>query len=171
MSLTCNSCMQIILKSCRETHCHYCFSEAPADVVFCPLCTIPVYCSRKCQEQAVGGISWNQDTYLKSNSNAVDLGILSLTSTRCMAPNSKQIAEHRHECGGAHWAAVLPADIVLAGRLMAQYIDSRMLTGKSSAISGPNLVKKTYIFHTSLPFSGAVSIRYCNISISLKQDI
>ncbi|VAH05071.1 unnamed protein product [Triticum turgidum subsp. durum] len=132
-------CMQIILKSCRETHCHYCFSEAPADVVFCPLCTIPVYCSRKCQEQAVGGISWNQDTYLESNSNAVDLGILSLTSTRCMAPNSKQIAEHRHECGGAHWAAVLPADIVLAGRLMAQYIDSRMLTGKSSAISGPNL--------------------------------
>ncbi|VAH05070.1 unnamed protein product [Triticum turgidum subsp. durum] len=131
--------MQIILKSCRETHCHYCFSEAPADVVFCPLCTIPVYCSRKCQEQAVGGISWNQDTYLESNSNAVDLGILSLTSTRCMAPNSKQIAEHRHECGGAHWAAVLPADIVLAGRLMAQYIDSRMLTGKSSAISGPNL--------------------------------
>ncbi|KAM3408931.1 hypothetical protein ACQJBY_001769 [Aegilops geniculata] len=129
----------IILKSCRETHCHYCFSEAPADVVFCPLCTIPVYCSRKCQEQAVGGISWNQDTYLESNSNAVDLGILSLTSTRCKATDSKQIAEHRHECGGAHWAAVLPADIVLAGRLMAQYIDSRMLTGKSSAISGPNL--------------------------------
>lgn len=72
MSLTCNSCMQIILKSRRETHCHYCFSEAPVDVVFCPLCTIPVYCSRKCQEQAVGGISWNQDTYLESNSNAVD---------------------------------------------------------------------------------------------------
>ncbi|XP_044449373.1 uncharacterized protein [Triticum aestivum] len=129
----------IILKSCRETHCHYCFSEAPADVVFCPLCTIPVYCSRKCQEQAVGGISWNQDTYLESNSNAVDLGILSLTSTRCKATDSKQIAEHRHECGGAHWAAVLPADIVLAGRLMAQYIDSRMLTGKSSAISGPKM--------------------------------
>ncbi|KAI5017384.1 hypothetical protein ZWY2020_042272 [Hordeum vulgare] len=128
----------IILKSCRETYCHYCFSEAPADVVFCP-CVQYQFIVRKCQEEAVGGVSWNQDTYLESNSNAVDLGTLSLTSTGCKAANSKQIAEHRHECGGAHWAAVLPADIVLAGRLMAQYIDNRMLTGKSSAISGPNL--------------------------------
>jgi hypothetical protein len=40
----------------------------------------------------------------------------------------------------------LPADIVLAGRVMAQYIDRRMLTGKSSAISGPNLVKENLIF-------------------------
>jgi hypothetical protein len=110
------------------------------------LCTIPVYCSKKCQEQAVGGISWNQDTGLKPNSNGVDIGKLSLTSTRSKAPYSKQIAEHRHECGGAHWAAVLPADIVLAGRVMAQYIDRRMLTGKSSAISGPNLVKENLIF-------------------------
>ncbi|KAM0864950.1 hypothetical protein ACQ4PT_043604 [Festuca glaucescens] len=129
----------IILKSCRETHCHYCFSEAPADAVFCPLCTIPVYCSKKCQEQAVGGISLNQDTFIKSNSNGIDLGKLSLTSTKRKAPDSKQIAEHRHECGGAHWAAVLPADIVLAGRIMAQYIDRIMLAGKNSTISGPNL--------------------------------
>ncbi|CAM0956538.1 unnamed protein product [Alopecurus aequalis] len=127
----------IILKSCRETHCHYCFSEVPADAVFCPLCTIPVYCSKKCQEQAVGGISCNQDTC--PNSNGVDLEKLNVTSTRRKAPNSKQIAEHRQECGGAHWAAVLPADIVLAARIMAQYIDRRMLTGKISAISGPNL--------------------------------
>ncbi|XP_047093499.1 SET and MYND domain-containing protein 4 isoform X1 [Lolium rigidum] len=129
----------IILKPCRETHCHYCFSEAPADAVFCPLCTIPVYCSKKCQEQAVGGISLNQDTFIKSNSNGIDLGKLSLTSPKHKAPDSKQIAEHRHECGGAHWAAVLPADIVLAGRIMAQYIDRRMLAGKNSTISGPNL--------------------------------
>ncbi|XP_051192027.1 uncharacterized protein [Lolium perenne] len=129
----------IILKSCRETHCHYCFSEAPADAVFCPLCTLPVYCSKKCQEQAVGGISLNHDTFIKSNSNEIDLGKLSLTSTKRKAPDSKQIAEHRHECGGAHWAAVLPADIVLAGRIMAQYIDRRMLAGKNSTISGPNL--------------------------------
>ncbi|KQJ97373.1 hypothetical protein BRADI_3g30360v3 [Brachypodium distachyon] len=130
----------IIIKSCRETHCHYCFSEAPADVVFCPLCTIPVYCSKECQEQAVGDISWNQDTSLEFNSHhLVDNAKLGLTSTRCKTSNSKQIAEHMHECGGAHWAAVLPADIVLAGRVMAQYIDKRLLTGKSSAISGPNL--------------------------------
>jgi hypothetical protein len=105
------------------------------------LCTIPVYCSKKCQEQAVGGISLNQDTFIKSNSNGIDLGKLSLTSTKHKVPDSKQIAEHRHECGGAHWAAVLPSDIVLAGRIMAQYIDRRMLAGKNSTISGPNLVK------------------------------
>ncbi|CAN6293007.1 unnamed protein product [Urochloa humidicola] len=81
----------IIMKPFRETHCHFCFSEAPADVVFCPLCTIPIYCSK------------------------------------------------RHECGGAHWAAVLPADIVLAGRIMSRDIEKRMLSGKSVAISGPNL--------------------------------
>jgi hypothetical protein len=115
--------------------------------VFCPLCTLPVYCSKKCQEQAVGGISLNHDTFIKSNSNEIDLGKLSLTSTKRKAPDSKQIAEHRHECGGAHWAAVLPADIVLAGRIMAQYIDRRMLAGKNSTISGPNLVKKKSYFH------------------------
>ncbi|XP_025793592.1 SET and MYND domain-containing protein 4 isoform X3 [Panicum hallii] len=99
----------IIMKSSRETHCHFCFNEAPADVVFCPLCTIPIYCSKRCQEQAVGDISCNQDTYLE------------------------------HECGGAHWAAVLPADIVLAGRIMARDREKRMLYGKSVASSGPNL--------------------------------
>ncbi|KAF0928835.1 hypothetical protein E2562_010699 [Oryza meyeriana var. granulata] len=125
----------IIMKSCRDTHCHYCFSEAPADVVFCPSCTIPIYCSNRCQEEAVGQISWNQNACLESNNSVVDIAKLSVTSTRCKT----QIAEHRHECGGAHWAAVLPADIVLAGRIMAQYIEKQLLAGKRTTISGPNL--------------------------------
>ncbi|KAL5225040.1 hypothetical protein ABZP36_011679 [Zizania latifolia] len=129
----------IIMKSCRDTHCHYCFSEAPADVVFCTSCTLPIYCSKRCQEQAVGEISWNQNTCLEFNNNAVDLAKLSITSTRCRTSNSKHNAEHRHECGGAHWAAVLPADIVLAGRVMAQYIEKRLMARKGSTISGPNL--------------------------------
>uniref|UniRef100_A0A0E0M9H1 SET domain-containing protein n=1 Tax=Oryza punctata TaxID=4537 RepID=A0A0E0M9H1_ORYPU len=129
----------IIMKSCRDTHCHYCFSEAPADVVFCPSCTIPIYCSNRCHEKAVGKISCNQTTCLESNNNVVDIAKLSVTSTKSKTPNSKQIAEHRHECGGAHWAAVLPADIVLAGRIMAQYIEKQLLAGKRSTISGPNL--------------------------------
>ena len=54
---------------------------------------------------------WN----LTGNSNAVYLGILSLTSTKCKAPNSKHIAEHKHKCGGAHWATVLPAGICAWG--------------------------------------------------------
>ncbi|TKV92993.1 hypothetical protein SEVIR_9G197900v4 [Setaria viridis] len=125
----------IILKSSRETHCHFCFNEAPADVVFCPLCTIPIYCSKRCQEQAVGDISCNQDAHL---GHATSLAKLSITSS-CKSPSSTLFAEHRHECGGAHWAAVLPADKVLAGRIMARDIEKRMLYGKSAAISGPNL--------------------------------
>lgn len=132
--------MQIIMKSCRDTHCHYCFSEAPADVVFCPSCTIPIYCSNRCQENAIVQTSCNQNTRLESNNNVVDIAKLSVTSTKSKTPDSKQIAEHRHECGGAHWAAVLPADIVLAGRIMAQYIEKQLLAGKRSTISGPNLV-------------------------------
>jgi len=131
--------MQIIMKSSRETHCHFCFNEAPADVVFCPLCTIPIYCSKRCQKQAVGDISCNQDTYLEYDGHAMSLAKLSVTSS-CKSPSSILFAEHRHECGGAHWAAVLPADIVLAGRMMAQDIEKRMLYGKNVAISGPNLV-------------------------------
>lgn len=131
--------MQIIMKPCRDTHCHYCFSEAPADVVFCPSCTIPIYCSNRCQEKAIGQMSCNQNTRLESNNNVVDIAKLSVTSTKSKTPDSKQIAEHRHECGGVHWAAVLPADIVLAGRIMAQYIEKQLLAGKRSTISGPNL--------------------------------
>ncbi|XP_052134968.1 uncharacterized protein LOC127753521 [Oryza glaberrima] len=129
----------IIMKSCRDTHCHYCFSEAPADVVVCPSCTIPIYCSNRCQEKAIGQMSCNQNTHPESNNNVVDIAKLCVTSTKSKTPDSKQIAEHRHECGGARWAAVLPADIVLAGRIMAQYIEKQLLVGKRSTISGPNL--------------------------------
>ncbi|KAJ8773933.1 hypothetical protein K2173_009364 [Erythroxylum novogranatense] len=44
----------MILKSCRETHCHYCLNELPADVVPCTSCSIPLYCSERCQLQAGG---------------------------------------------------------------------------------------------------------------------
>ncbi|TVU32070.1 hypothetical protein EJB05_23788, partial [Eragrostis curvula] len=129
----------IIMKSCRETHCHFCFSEAPADVVFCPLCTIPIYCSERCLEQAVGQISGNQDSCLGLN-QAIGLAKLSVTSRSCKQPSiSGQIAEHRHECGGVHWAAVLPSDIILAGRVMSRYIEKRTMAGKGSAMSGPDL--------------------------------
>ncbi|KAL6642854.1 hypothetical protein ACP70R_021035 [Stipagrostis hirtigluma subsp. patula] len=129
----------IIMKSCRETHCHFCFSEAPADVVFCPWCTIPIYCSKNCQEQAIGDISCNQYTHLEFNDRVASLAKLSITSTSRTSPSAKLSGEHRHECGGAHWAAVLPADIVLAGRIMAQNIEKRMLAGKSTAITSLNL--------------------------------
>lgn len=123
------------MKSSRETHCHFCFSETPADVVFCPSCTIPIYCSKRCQEQSAGHISRDEDTNLGYSTNVANLSITS----SCKSPRSKLFAEHRHECGGAHWAAVLPADVVLAGRIIAHSIVKRMPSGKSFAFSGPNL--------------------------------
>ncbi|CAD6205517.1 unnamed protein product [Miscanthus lutarioriparius] len=126
----------IIMKSSREIHCHFCSSETPADVVFCPSCTIPIYCSKRCQEQSVGDISCDEDTHLGYSTSIANL---SITSTSCKSPRSKLFAEHKHECGGAHWAAVLPTDVVLAGRIMARIIEKMMLSGKSFAISGPNL--------------------------------
>ncbi|KAL5568230.1 hypothetical protein UlMin_024805 [Ulmus minor] len=36
----------IILKSCRETHYHYCLNELPVEKVPCPSCSIPLYCSQ-----------------------------------------------------------------------------------------------------------------------------
>jgi hypothetical protein len=160
--LTCNSCMQIITKSCRETHCHFCFSEAPADIVFCPLCTVPIYCSKRCMEQAVGQLSWNQDSGLELN-QAMGLAKLRITSTSCKPSSSRQIAEHKHECGGVHWAAVLPSDIVLAGRIMSLYIEKRMLAGKGSAMSGPNLVN-TLTFFRSFPSLVVLVLDCCSTS-------
>jgi len=37
----------------------------------------------------------------------------------------EHIHEHRHECGGAHWPAVLPPDVVLAGRVMVKFKERR----------------------------------------------
>lgn len=133
--------MQIIMKSSRETHCHFCFSETPADVVFCPSCTIPIYCSKRCQEQSVGD-TCDEDTHL---GYATSVTNLSITTTSYKSSRSRLFAEHKHECGGAHWAAVLPADVVLAGRIMAQSIEKRMLSGNNFAMSGPNLVNTSFL--------------------------
>ncbi|XP_010478763.1 PREDICTED: SET and MYND domain-containing protein 4-like isoform X2 [Camelina sativa] len=50
----------VISKSCRETHCHFCLNELPADAVPCPSCSIPVYCSESCQIQSGGMLSTNE---------------------------------------------------------------------------------------------------------------
>ena len=36
-----------------------------------------------------------------------------------------QISEHMHECNGVHWPAVLPSEIVLAGRILVNSIIKR----------------------------------------------
>lgn len=32
------------------------------------------------------------------------------------------VTEHQHECQGVHWPAVLPSEIVLAGRVLAKFL-------------------------------------------------
>jgi SET and MYND domain-containing protein 4 len=44
----------------------------------------------------------------------------------------ERVPEHRHECGGTHWSAVLPTDVVLAGRIVAQEQEKRRLSGVDS---------------------------------------
>nr|XP_010905092.2 uncharacterized protein LOC105032355 [Elaeis guineensis] len=129
----------IVMKSCRETHCHFCFNEVPADILFCHSCTIPIYCSQHCHEQA-GGQQFlrNKGSFTAQKSLSPELekhimnaSLANRVSCTTADMNIKQISEHRHECGGVHWSAVLPHDVVLAGRVMSKYIEKKS-SGKIS---------------------------------------
>ncbi|KAJ0970216.1 hypothetical protein J5N97_023093 [Dioscorea zingiberensis] len=129
----------IMNKSCRETHCHFCFIEVPADVVYCPSCTIPVFCSQLCQEQARGAyIKKKQDNSSWKNfpvdlvNHVMDTISLSNVKSDLQDINYQSIAEHKHECGGSPWSVVLPTDVVLAGRILAKLIEKRRLSGETS---------------------------------------
>ncbi|KAL9312758.1 hypothetical protein ACSQ67_018210 [Phaseolus vulgaris] len=115
----------IILKQCRETHCHYCLNDLPADRVPCISCSIPLYCSHQCQIRAGGQMfriyPEKNDTFKKMPS---DLG--EYASEVIQSDDSEQeiedITEHKHECGGVHWPVVLPSEIVLTGRILAGFL-------------------------------------------------
>lgn len=131
--------MQILLKAYRNTHCHFCFEEVPTDLLFCPSCTIPVYCSNGCLEQAVGEQSSSKaDSHSPKKNVYVDLeksmDIFS-NNARSIRVNmsNNHIPEHHHECGGVHWSAVLPPDIVLAARVMAVSIEKWKAFGRNSS--------------------------------------
>lgn len=120
--------MQIILKQCRETHCHYCFNELSADKVPCTSCSIPLYCSKYCQLQA-GGVSFqnnpkNHDIQENLSSN-LEKHVAKVTLVADSERDTKQIPEHKHECQGVNWPAILPPEIVLAGRLLVKSIIER----------------------------------------------
>lgn len=34
----------------------------------------------------------------------------------------EDITEHKHECQGVNWPAVLPSEVVLAGRILARFL-------------------------------------------------
>lgn len=120
--------LQIILKKCRDTHCHYCFDELPADKVPCTSCSIPLYCSQHCQSQAGGNIFTNNPKghgVLQNLSNILEKHVAEVTLVADAEINSEHIPEHKHECQGVHWPAILPSEIVLAGRVLMKSLVER----------------------------------------------
>lgn len=124
----------IILKKYRETHCHFCFNELPADAISCTSCSIPLYCSDRCQIQAVGKkFSRSSKSFNGLEGLADDLknymaDVLAGASTL----DTGHIAEHRHECQGFHWPLILPSEVVLAGRILVKVIEQKRRTSADS---------------------------------------
>ncbi|XP_042957525.1 uncharacterized protein LOC122292962 isoform X6 [Carya illinoinensis] len=118
---------KIISKHCRETHCHYCLNDLPPDKVSCTSCSIPLYCSQRCQIRAggqmlrnhpvkhgiQGNISHNLDTYISEITLGND------------SESDVDFPEHKHECQGVHWPAVFPSEIALAGRVLIKSLAAR----------------------------------------------
>ncbi|KAK6135538.1 hypothetical protein DH2020_030709 [Rehmannia glutinosa] len=129
----------ILLKHCRETHCAFCFNELPADTVPCVSCSIPIYCSLKCQVQA-GGQDFPKckEKYesLQHLSDDLERYIRNVTSPGSSSSNIEHAAEHKHECQGMHWPAVLPSDVVLAGRILVKHIEQQSSGGVDPQIHG-----------------------------------
>ncbi|KAL0401057.1 UNVERIFIED_CONTAM: Stress-induced-phosphoprotein 1 [Sesamum latifolium] len=126
----------IILKNCRETHCAFCFNELPADTVPCMSCSTPLYCSLKCQLQA-GGQEFSKYKskyeFPEDLSDVLEQYIRTVTSPGILSSKVEH-AEHRHECLGMHWPAVLPSDVILAGRILVKHIQQQ----------GPGAVQSKY---------------------------
>ncbi|KAK9282913.1 hypothetical protein L1049_011138 [Liquidambar formosana] len=118
----------IILKHCRETHCHFCLNELPADTVPCTSCSIPLYCSQHCKVQAGGKVLRNYPKNYGIHEilpGDIEHYIVQIFSVNDSDSDVECIAEHRHECQGVHWPAVLPSEIVLAGRVLMKLIEQR----------------------------------------------
>ncbi|XP_019191551.1 PREDICTED: SET and MYND domain-containing protein 4 isoform X1 [Ipomoea nil] len=118
----------IILKNCRETNCHFCFNELPMHAVPCESCSIPLYCSSQCQLVS-GGKEFGKTPRKVSRHNELpdelEKYISECVSIGVSGPRTEDIAEHRHECQGVHWPAVLPSEVVLAGRVLVKFIEQQ----------------------------------------------
>lgn len=128
----------VILKHCRDTHCHFCFKELPGDSVPCGFCAVPLYCSEYCRNHAVGNPSVTKHSENRSLSEQIlddshcEIGTLSLfenDSCKTSPMDLKDVNwfEHKHECGGMSWAAVLPTEVTLAARMLIKSIHSQSL--------------------------------------------
>ncbi|CAN0899779.1 Histone-lysine N-methyltransferase ASHR1 [Linum grandiflorum] len=114
----------VILKSCRESHCHYCLGELPLDTVPCVSCSTPLYCSQHCQIQAAGKspVRCREEQRKYTYSDSLGKHVMAVTSCIDSDTAVECFPEHKHECGGVHWPAVLPPDVVLAGRILAKHL-------------------------------------------------
>ncbi|KAL2339512.1 hypothetical protein Fmac_007452 [Flemingia macrophylla] len=113
----------IILKQCRETHCHYCLNDLPADRVPCVSCSIPLYCSHQCQVRAGGHMFriYSENNGIFKNL-PTDLREYAAEVIQYSEEEIEDITEHKHECQGVNWPVVLPSEIVLAGRILARFL-------------------------------------------------
>lgn len=129
--------MQIVLKTCREAYCHYCLNELPVDTVPCISCSISLYCSQHCQLLATGEtISYfkTKEGIDESLPNNVKEHIADVISSSDSKVHVECFFEHKHECRGVHWPAVLPSDVVLAGRIIAKAIFERRNSMESNLL-------------------------------------
>lgn len=75
----------------------------------------------------------------KSYGNHVSLSedlkeyVAHITLSSVSSSYTEHIAEHGHECEGVNWPAVLPSEIVLAGRVLMKYFKQQRHFG---AVSG-----------------------------------
>lgn len=130
--------MQIVLKKCRETHCHFCFNELPADAISCLSCSIPLYCSDQCQLQAGGqkiDRSFRSFKGLEGLPNDLQNYISDVLAGNSTLETG-HIAEHRHECLGFHWPLILPSEVVLAGRILVKVIEQKKHASVVSKLIG-----------------------------------
>ncbi|KAK4768617.1 hypothetical protein SAY87_003758 [Trapa incisa] len=118
----------IISKNSRDSHCHYCFDELPADYVPCTSCSIPLYCSETCRGKAGGGMPRNREAEIASHESIpreLKKHFEDITLKGIIPENLNMFHEHDHECSGANWAAVLPSELVLAGRVIVKALGKR----------------------------------------------
>ncbi|XP_021900001.1 SET and MYND domain-containing protein 4 isoform X3 [Carica papaya] len=124
----------IISKQYRETHCHYCLNELPPDSVPCPSCAIPLYCSENCQVRAGGEFRTEPKNFTTPKNFSDDLVeyIAGITLRLETSSEKELVREHQHECRGFNWPAILPSDVVLAGRMLVKSLEERKVSTQLS---------------------------------------
>ncbi|CAB4271124.1 unnamed protein product [Prunus armeniaca] len=104
----------IILKPCREAHCHYYLNELPANKVPCTSCSIPLYCSQKCRIRAGGKMSWDYPNNQRIHENlSADLELCLLIDRNYALSRTLFISIHAYFL--SHTLFIRTTEFVAAG--------------------------------------------------------